>query len=251
VKVGDLFSGIGGFSLAARWMGWETLWFSEIDPYASRVLAKHWPDVPNLGDITKIDWSHVERPDLLCGGFPCQDISNAGKRAGIDGERSGLWSEFARAIRELRPRYVVVENVPALVNRGIDRVLGDLAACGYDAEWDCIPAAALGADHVRERVWIVAHAHGRGRQILRLPQPRRVRRQSRRFPDRRCVVWQFADATELGAIWQVEPGVGRVVNGVSRRVDRLGRLGNAVVPQAALQIFRAIEASEARDLRAA
>jgi DNA (cytosine-5)-methyltransferase 1 len=144
LRIGSLFAGIGGFDLAARWMGWETAWYSEIDPYCCAVMAKHFPDALSLGDITKVDWSTVERPDLLCGGFPCQDISNAGKRAGIDGERSGLWSEFARAIRELRPRYVVVENVAALLGRGMGRVLGDLAALGYDAEWTVLSAADVG-----------------------------------------------------------------------------------------------------------
>lgn len=157
MRVGDLFSGIGGFSLAARWMGWETAWFSEIDPYASAVLAKHWPGVPNHGDINRMDFTKVKPVDMLCGGFPCQDLSNAGKRAGIGGERSGLWSEYARAIRELRPRYVVVENVAALLGRGLERVLGDLAEIGYDAEWEMLSAADVGAPHLRERIWIVAY----------------------------------------------------------------------------------------------
>ena len=158
LTVGDLFSGIGGFSLGLERAGMKTAWFSEIDPYASAVLRKHWPDVPNHGDIRGIRAGAVERVDLLCGGFPCQDISNAGKRAGIDGERSGLWSEYARVIGELRPRYVVVENVAALLGRGLERVLGDLAALGFDAEWHCIPASAVGAPHRRDRIWIVAHA---------------------------------------------------------------------------------------------
>src|SRR5690349_10640503 len=141
-------------------MGWETAWFSEIDPYASAVLAKHWPGVPNHGDITKIDFTQVEPVDMLCGGFPCQDISNAGKRAGIEGARSGLWGEYARAVRELRPRYVVVENTPGLLARGMDRVLGDLADSGYDAEWTMLSACALGAPHTRERVFVVAYPTG-------------------------------------------------------------------------------------------
>jgi DNA (cytosine-5)-methyltransferase 1 len=160
MRVGSLFAGIGGFDLAARWMGWETAWFSEIDPYASAVVAKHWPGVPNHGDITQIDFTQVEPVDLLCGGFPCQDISNAGKRAGIDGERSGLWGEYARAIGELRPRYVVVENVAALLGRGLERILGDLAALGYDAEWKVFSAADVDAPHLRERLWITAYADG-------------------------------------------------------------------------------------------
>lgn len=159
MRVGSLFSGIGGFDLAAEWMGWRTAWFSEIEPYAASILAKHWPDTPNHGDITKIRGAQVEPVDLLVGGFPCQDISLAGKGAGIEGERSGLWSHYARLIDELRPRWVVAENVSALKNRGLYRVLQDLHALGYDAEWHCIPASAVGAPHQRDRIWIVAYPH--------------------------------------------------------------------------------------------
>jgi DNA (cytosine-5)-methyltransferase 1 len=154
---GSLFSGIGGMDLGLERAGMRCVWQSEIDPYASRVLRKHWPSVPNLGDITRIDWSGVERPDLVCGGFPCQDISFAGKGAGLAGERSGLWYELARCVREVRPRIVLVENVAALFVRGLDAVLGTLASLGYDCEWACLPAAAVGAPHIRDRVFIVAH----------------------------------------------------------------------------------------------
>ena len=123
LTVGSLFSGIGGFDLGLERAGMRVIWQSEIDPYASAVLKKHWPHVPNHGDVRTITADRVERPDVICGGFPCQDISNAGKRAGIDGERSGLWSEFARIIGDLRPGYVIVENVAALLGRGIERVL--------------------------------------------------------------------------------------------------------------------------------
>ena len=162
LTVGSLFAGCGGFDLGLERAGMRVIWQSEIDPYASAVLKKHWPDVPNHGDIRSIQAGNVERPDVLCGGFPCQDISNAGKRAGIDGERSGLWSEYARVIGELRPRYVIVENVAALLGRGLERVLGDLAALGFDAEWHCIPASAVGAPHRRDRLWIVAYAGRNG-----------------------------------------------------------------------------------------
>src|SRR5574343_1933529 len=156
LTVGSLFTGIGGFDLGLERAGMRVAWQSEIDPYASAVLKKYWPLVPNHGDIRGITGDSVEWVDVLCGGFPCQDISNAGKRAGIDGERSGLWAEYARVIGELRPRYVVVENVAALLGRGLRRVLGDLAALGFDAEWHCIPASAVGAPHRRDRIWIVA-----------------------------------------------------------------------------------------------
>ena len=161
--VGDLFSGIGGFSLAAEWMGWRTAWFSEIDPFASRVLAHHWPDVPNLGDITAIDFTTVEPVDVLTAGFPCQPHSLAGKRQGSNDERD-LFDEIIRAAGVLRPRYIVLENVPGLftsdAGRFFGRVLGAVAALGYDASWRVLSAADVGAPHRRERVWIVAHATG-------------------------------------------------------------------------------------------
>jgi DNA (cytosine-5)-methyltransferase 1 len=269
LTVGDLFSGIGGFSLAARWMNWRTIWFSEIDPYCQQVLAQHWPGVPQLGDITQIDWSTVERPDVLCGGFPCQDISNAGKRAGIGGARSGLWSEYARAIRDLRPRYVVVENSAALLGRGLGRVLGDLAALGYDAEWHCIPASAVGADHLRDRIWIIAHPNGTGDQSLdfigREPRQSEVGEDAAHHhsarPSRRVQAGAHCeDAGDFrpwlrsaldtapafpGLDGAGAPVLGRGENGIPHRVDRMHAIGNAVVPQIPHVIFRCIEAREA------
>jgi DNA (cytosine-5)-methyltransferase 1 len=188
LTVGSLFSGVGGFDLGFERTGhMRTVWFCEQDPFCQRVLAKHWPGVPCYPDVRALV-GHADsapahahaasggsraavgesgvRPDvpvpvpyvdILCGGFPCQDISVAGRGEGIDAARSGLWAEYARLIRDLRPRYVVVENVAALLARGMERVLGDLAACGYDAEWDCIPASAVGAPHRRDRVWLVAY----------------------------------------------------------------------------------------------
>lgn len=156
-----MFSGIGGLELGLERTGhFQTIWNSEIEPYACAVLRKHWPSVPNLGDITKIDWAGggVEKPDLICGGFPCQDISTAGKGAGIkEGTRSGLWFEFHKAIRSLRPQYALVENVSALSFRGLCTVLGDLAQIGYDAEWFTLRASDVGAPHRRERLFIVAY----------------------------------------------------------------------------------------------
>lgn len=158
----DLFSGIGGFSLGLeRTGGFETVAFCEIEPFPRRVLAKHWPGVPIYDDVRTLTAERLRADgisvDAICGGFPCQDISHAGKGAGIDGERSGLWSEYARLIGEIRPRFVIVENVAALLGRGLDRVLGDLAALGLDAEWHCIPASAVGAPHRRDRLWLVAY----------------------------------------------------------------------------------------------
>lgn len=160
MKVLDLFSGIGGFSLGLERAGMETVAFCEISRVCRHLLAHHWPDVPCFDDVTTLTGEQVGPVDVICGGFPCQDISFAGKGAGLAGERSGLWREYARLVRELRPAFVIVENVAALLGRGLGDVLGNLAALGYDAWWDCIPASAVGAPHRRDRLWIVAYARG-------------------------------------------------------------------------------------------
>ncbi len=169
MRYGSLFSGAGGLDLAVEQVtGATAAWHVEADPHASSVLAARWPGVPNHGDVSAVDWSAVEPVDVLCGGFPCQDLSIAGRGAGIkEGTRSGLWYRFVDAIRVLRPRLVVVENVRALLVRGFDAVLGCLADLGYDASWTCLPASAVGACHRRERVflvaWPAADAEGAGR----------------------------------------------------------------------------------------
>jgi DNA (cytosine-5)-methyltransferase 1 len=173
LTVGSLFSGIGGFELGLERAGMRVIWQAEIDPYASAVLKKHWPNVPNYGDVRSIRAGAIERPDVICGGFPCQDISLAGRGGGIEGERSGLWREYARIMGDLRPRFAIVENVGALTSRGLAAILGDLAALGYDAEWHVIPAAAVNAPHIRERCWIIADAYGYG---IRDDQQRPARR---------------------------------------------------------------------------
>lgn len=165
MNVGSLFSGIGGFDLGFERAGMRISWQVELDPYCRAVLARHFPDAARFEDVRQVGAGELDPVDLICGGFPCQDLSSAGRGAGIDGARSGLWSEFARIVRELRPRYVVVENVPALLTgkgkrweRGpIGRVLGDLAEARYDAEWACLSAGEFGAPHLRKRVWIVAY----------------------------------------------------------------------------------------------
>ena len=170
----DLFSGIGGFSLGLERAGFQTVAFCEIEPFPRRVLAKHWPEVPIYDDVRTLTAARLASDgivvDAICGGFPCQDISHAGNRAGMDGTRSGLWSEIARLVSELQPRIVFVENVAALLSgddgRWFGRVLGDLAALGYDAEWHCIPASAVGAPHRRDRVWIVAYPDSERREKL-------------------------------------------------------------------------------------
>ena len=159
MRIGSLFSGIGGFDLAARWIGWETKWYSEIDPYAIRVMERHFPEAYNVGDVTEWASGANDTIDILCGGFPCQPVSCAGKRLAQDDPR-WLWPHFARIIRTLRPRYVVAENVPGLLGRGATDVLRDFAAIGYDVEWETIPASAVGAPHKRDRVWFLAYPSG-------------------------------------------------------------------------------------------
>lgn len=272
LRVLSLFAGIGGFDLGLeRTGGFETVAFCEIEPFVRNVLERHWPGVPCFEDVRALSGEQVAPIDVICGGFPCQDISSAGQRAGIDGERSGLWSQYARLIGELRPRFVIVENVSDLLVRGLGRVLGDLAALGYDAEWHCIPASAVGAPHRRDRLWIIAYPGGEQHEG-RCPafsralaaqlssaaaDPQSVRLEEQRLPaEGRQVVAEFAGSGRRGKNasgpenwWAVEPDVGRVAYGISNRVDRLKALGNAVVPQIPELIGRAILASlnEQRD----
>lgn len=242
LRVLDLFSGIGGFSLGLeRTGGFETVAFCEIEEYPRRVLAKHWPGVPCYHDIRELTAGVLARDgiavDVICGGFPCQDISLAGKGAGLAGERSGLWREYARVIGELRPRYVIVENVAALLSRGLRDVLGDLAALGFDAEWQTVSAADVGAPHVRERVWLVAYP---GEAGLSRHQPiwRSIRSAagttSAKFGNVRV---------PCGTEWLQLGWYLRVGNGRSGNVDAVGSLGNAVVPQIPEIIGNAILAS--------
>ncbi len=155
---GSLFAGIGGFDLGFERAGMVCKWQVEINDYATKVLEKHWPSVHRERDIRECGQHNLQRVDVICGGFPCQDISYAGLGAGLDGERSGLFFQALRVVRELQPRAVVLENVAGLLTRGLDRVLGSLAEVGFDAEWHCIPAAAVGAPHIRDRVFIMAYA---------------------------------------------------------------------------------------------
>jgi len=167
LSFGSLFTGIGGFDLGLERAGMICKWQVEIDDYCRRVLAKHWPDILRYRDIREVNFDEIEKVDVLCGGFPCQPVSLAGKGLAQDDPR-WLWPEFAGAIRALRPRYVAMENVPGLLVRGMGDVLGDLAALGYAAEWQVLSAAAFGAPHLRERVFVIAHADsgGMGEQHL-------------------------------------------------------------------------------------
>ena len=221
----DLFSGIGGFSLGLERAGMRTVAFCEIDPHARKVLNKHWPAVPVFTDVSTLSKGDLsEQIDVLAGGFPCQDISTAGLGAGLSGSRSGLWFEYHRLIKEIQPRYAIIENVSALRSRGLDKVLWSLAEIGYDAEWHCIPAAAIGAPHQRDRIWIVAYPHSAHSEGRRLSSGTYA---------------QYANTVSAGW-WETEPAVGRVANGLPGQSHRLKQLGNAVVPQIPELIGRAI-----------
>lgn len=155
--IGSLCTGYGGLDAAVQAVIPSDLaWVADPDPGAAKILTRHHPDVPNLGDITTVDWATVPAVDILTAGFPCQDISNAGKRAGIEGTRSGIWTHVVAAVGVLRPRFAVFENVGALVVRGLDTVLADLAEIGFDAEWSSVRASDAGAPHRRERIFILA-----------------------------------------------------------------------------------------------
>jgi DNA (cytosine-5)-methyltransferase 1 len=249
VNVLSLFAGIGGLELGLERAGMTTVGQVEIDPFCRQVLAKHWPEVPKHDDVrTLVDWwRSTDRPrvDGVCGGFPCQDISNTGARVGITGPKSGLWKAMAFAIRELRPRFVIVENVAALLVRGIDVVLGDLHSLGFDAEWSTITACSLGAPHTRERLFILAYANDER------PQTRGWRgvRDDETLVGGRVGSQYLHQAQKFGGgargtHWENEPRLGRVADGSTDRLDksRLFALGNAVVPQVAEFIGRQLMA---------
>ena len=275
-----LFAGAGGGILGGKLLGWECVCAVEWEPYPAAVLAARQnegflPPFPIWDDVQTFDgrpWRGLV--DVVSGGFPCQDISAAGKGAGITGERSGMWKHMARIIGEVRPRYVLVENSPVLTSRGLDVVLGDLAAMGYDAEWGVLGAVHAGAPHQRERVWVLAHTHDRYAE--RRPQPRPgvcAAEDCEGADDNACRPGEGQahvanpDATEwrpereacdglgqrpnglpqrqegsggpegCGGWWEAEPDVGRVADGVAARVDRLSALGNGQVPQVMAMAF--------------
>jgi len=238
----DLFAGVGGFSLGLeRTGGFRTSAFCEIDPAARRVLNKNWPEVPVFEDVAQLTKENFDVPvDVITGGFPCQDISFArtgsGKGLGLAlaGARSGLWFQFRRLISEYRPRFAIIENVSALRTRGLDVVLSGLAALGYDAEWHCIPAGAVGAPQRRDRVWVVAYTCGSGLSgpllsgsSLPLTAPPQLS--------------QLGDLTvQSGACWPSHSTALRVGDGLPDWPHRLKQMGNAVVPAIPEMIGRAI-----------
>lgn len=255
LTVGSLFSGVGGLELGLeRTGGFETKWQCEIDEYACKVLAKHWPDVRRWNDVRTFppmeptalgpvwhrdDWA----VDLICAGFPCQDISHAGKQAGIHGSRSGLFVEIIRLARLLRPRFLLLENVAALLSNGMGTVLGALAEVGYDAEWGVFAASDCGASHIRERVFILANDQRVG--WLPVETEDRILGKSIREKESRPSpkeAWMPSVSRRTCSFGRHLPFAtdGRMDDGISSDVDRLRCLGNAVVPACASLIGEAI-----------
>jgi len=264
----DLFSGIGGFALAAKWAGFETVGFCEIEEYPRKVLGKNFPGVPIHQDIRELDGAIYEGIDIITGGYPCQPFSTAGKRKGQEDDRH-LWPEMLRVITQARPSWVIAENVTGHVTMGLDSVLTDLESEGYAARPVVIPAIAVDAKHRRDRVWIL----GSNPERLRSAQQEREYERAKKcngsgenelaagafVGDTKGIEWdekQTKNSSYRGArlqesagrhggssdggIWIPEPSVGRVVDGLQNRVDRIKSLGNAIVPQVAYQILSAI-----------
>ena len=271
----DTFSGIGGFSYAAEKLvgGFKTVAFIECEPFCQKVLKKHWPHVEQFHDIRTYN-PEPYSAEVICGGFPCQDISVAGQGKGITKEtRSGLFYELVRVIRLVRPKFIVLENVAAIINNGLGIVLGELAEAGFDCEWTCIPASALGACHQRDRWWLVAYpndngssstkksrsfektnggaeerqnetgksqrsSQSRNSEVVQLDvaYPSSDRLQGQIRPRLSRQTWSQKDSRRLDSNWRLyesEPVLCRGDDGLSNRMDRLKCLGNSVVPQVA------------------
>jgi DNA (cytosine-5)-methyltransferase 1 len=273
VTVGSLFSGIGGLDLGLERAGMKVIWQSEIDPYCCKVLKKHWPEVPNHGNIKEINWQEIQRPNIIAGGYPCQPFSQAGKRKGTQDPRH-LWPWVREAISQLRPDYAILENVPGHLTLGGTEVIGALTEIGYDAEWRVVSAAGLGANHLRKRIIIVAYPNSEGlqgnqRSFAQTAETElSTRRSSNVAHTKGCVKYgNIHGDIETSAAnnqvsewrkepyvfktggtngfdnkghWKTEPNVGRVAHGIPSRVDRLRGLGNAVVPQVADYIGRLV-----------
>lgn len=257
MKHGSLFSGIGGFDLAAEWAGWENIFHCEWNEFGQKILNYYWPNAKSYGDITKTDFTiyrgHI---DVLTGGFPCQDASiakqNGDGQQGLEGHRTGLFYEMCRAIDEIRPRYVVAENVENILrtNNGRDfkRILFELGRMGYDVEWRVTRASEVGACHHRARLYLVAYPHGlrshEGKSFMAYVEQEITQ-------ERRLVAGTLAS---VGVSWRVEPRVSGVDDGLSRTLDSktlskwqsesIKAYGNAVTPHVPFQIFKAINEYE-------
>lgn len=221
---GSLFAGIGGFDLGFERAGLRCEWQVEIEPYCQRVLAKHWPRVIRWSDVRTFPPNDHKawKVDVICGGFPCQDISDAGTKTGLAGHRSGLWREMHRIICKLRPRFAVVENVAAVLDRGHEQILSDMAESGFDGEWEVLPMCAFGAPHSRERVFYVFYPHGSQLRASGPPEG-----QAAPTVLREC---RTGEAGQLESWWSTQPEPCSVVYGVPGVVDRLRGFGNSVSP---------------------
>jgi len=229
----DLFSGIGGFALACRWCELETICFCEQDPYCQKILAKHWPDVPIVSDIREFDGTRYTDVTILTGGPPCQPVSVAGERRGEADDR-WLWPEMYRVITEARPRFVLFENVAGVRNMGLDEVLSDLEASGYATGSAIIPACAIGAQHRRDRCWVLADSIGE-----RQSGSRTLGDASDTAPHEKGEAVKLGNGS-VGQVWSVEPELGRVAYGIPHRMERLTALGNAIVPQLAYVLIKTL-----------
>lgn len=246
----DLFSGIGGFALAAQWAGMQTVGFSEIDEFACKVLAKNFPEVPNLGNIKEIDGNECGSVDIITGGYPCQPFSSIGARRGHEDPRH-LWPEMFRIIKQVMPTWVVCENVERHVSNGLDSVLSDLENEGYETEPVIIPACAVGAPHERKRVWVVAYTKSiRISGKLEESQGTAGAYALKWRHSNRKSVRNNAGGADCGWCGRREPSprIRRVADGIPKRVDRarLKALGNAIVPQVAYEILRCVAEIENR-----
>ncbi len=255
LSIGSLFSGIGGLELGLERAGLgDVIWQVEADEFRREILARHWPDARRFKDVRSASAIHgescdldedcacesprMDRVDLICGGFPCQDIASHGKRAGLAGERSGLWHEMKRIIFEVNPRWVVIENVEALRRRGLDVVLADLAESGFDAEWQTVRAADVGAPHGRSRLFVVAYRTEERRSKLgeahdldwNLARRNVAHRRGAGFPPGRDDLDLWNSKRSAG---RPVPGFRRMADGIPGRVDRIAALGDAVVPAVA------------------
>lgn len=241
MRCGHLFNGIGGFALAAHWMGWQNIWHSETDEYCNKIMARHFPESKQYGDIKQIDFTKIPAIELITGGFPCQPYSQAGKRRGKQDERH-LWPEMLAAIRTLKPRWVVGENVYGIVNWSdglvFEQVQADLEDEGYSVQAYILPAVSVNAPHRRDRTWFVAYSKKERVQRHRAngqQEPQSYAAQKIPLRDSPAESWEN---------WPTEPAILGMDDGVSNRVERITALGNAIFPQVALQIFRAISQFE-------